>query len=109
MAATIASKTKRIVESGTPKRLSTERSLARGGLLALDLAVAHVDDAVAALRDPRVVGHDHEGLAVLAVQSLHERHDLVRRVGVEVTGGLVRPDDRRFVDDRKSTRLHSSH
>src|SRR5205085_10549583 len=64
-------------------------------LLGDDLAIAHVHKAVAACADALVVGDDDEGLPVVAVQLLHDRDDVVRRLRVERSRRLVRPDDRR--------------
>src|SRR5688572_20575668 len=70
--ASSTSRPMRMLVSGMPKRLSID------ALLALDEPVAHVDDPVAAGRDARVVGHDHEGLLLRPVQLLHQAHDTVR-------------------------------
>src|SRR5215212_5046657 len=59
-------------------------------LFADDLAIAHVDDAVAACPDTGVVRDDHERLPVQAIERFHQAHDLVCRRRVEVAGGLVR-------------------
>src|SRR5690606_24256971 len=104
MAPTMASRTTRMLVRGIPNRLSTDSPLSCGDFLALDQAVTHVHDPVAPLGDARVVRHDDERLPLVAVQLLHQRHDLVRRVRVQVTRGLVRPDDRRVVHQRPRDR-----
>src|SRR5438067_5642045 len=73
-------------------------------LLGDDLAIAHVHKAVAARADALVVGDDDEGLAVVSVQLLHDRDDVVRRLRVERSRRLVRPDDRRAVHQRARDR-----
>src|SRR3546814_49590 len=37
----------------------------------------------------RIVGHHHDGLAVLAVERLQQAQDLLRGLAVEIAGGLV--------------------
>ena len=49
-------------------------------------AVLHPDYAVHGLAHRRVVGHDDEGLPVLAVEPEQEVEDLPGGVGVEVAG-----------------------
>src|SRR3712207_7238352 len=51
-----------------------------------------------------------EGLTLLSVEIHQQVHDLPGCLRVERPGGLVGPDDSRMVyQDRKSTRLNSSH
>ena len=54
-----------------------------------DLAILHVDDAVAQVTDFGVMGDDHEGLTLFPVQVAHEREHIRGRLGVQVAGGLV--------------------
>ena len=56
-------------------------------------AVPHADDAVAARANRAVVRDDDERLSLLAVEALHQRHDLVGGLRIEVAGRLVGPDD----------------
>src|SRR5688500_14321029 len=67
-----AAQTMAIALVGMPNRLSMVASL-----LVLDQAIAHVDRAVAACTDVRIVGDDDERLLMLAVQGFHQRDDLV--------------------------------
>src|SRR5579884_1884813 len=83
--ATIATRTTAIVVIGMPNRLFTVRPLEScaapsGGarlLFADDQAVLHMDDAMAAATDSRVVRDDEKGLALLGVELLHQRHHVV--------------------------------
>src|SRR2546428_7156996 len=45
-----------------------------------DLAVPHAQDPVRPRADGGVVGHEHEGLALLSIQADEEVHDLRRRL-----------------------------
>src|SRR5215207_399430 len=65
-----------------------------------DLAVAHADDAVAAVADAGVVRDEDEGETLALVQVAHQVHDLVGGLAVEGARRLIRPDDRRVVDER---------
>src|SRR5205823_4439682 len=76
-----------------PGTVQVTTSWSSRAILAHHLSVAHPDDAVAAGADLGCVRDDDEGLAVVAVERLHQRHDLVLGAGIEVAGGLVGPDD----------------
>src|SRR5262249_29717236 len=67
--------------------------------VALDLAVEDRDDPVGVLGDILLVGYENDGVAAL-VQPLEELHDLFRRLRIEVSGRLIRKDDRWVVDKR---------
>src|SRR4029079_13823802 len=56
---------------GTPKRLSNANTLVHA--FALDAAIVHVNRAMAARGNARVVRHDHERQTLLAVELLHQR------------------------------------
>src|SRR5947209_20541746 len=64
-----------------------------------DLAVPHAQDAMGPRADGGVVGHEDKCLPLLAVQAHQEIHDLRRRLRVQVPRRLVRPDDRRVIDE----------
>src|SRR3990170_1134523 len=64
-----------------------------------DLAVPHVHDPVGAAADRGIVGHEDEGLLLLAVQVDEQVHDLRRRLRVEVSRGFVGPHDRGIVHE----------
>src|SRR6266508_3650400 len=68
-------------------------SLSKG---VLQLAVAHLDDAMGELAHAWVVGDVHHGGAPLAVELRQQVHDLVGGLRVQVAGHLV-PDDQRWV------------
>src|SRR5271169_6653028 len=61
-------------------------------------AVDDVHDARALLRDPRVVGHDDDGLAA-PVRLVEDLQDLGAGLRVQVSGRLVGEDQGRFHDD----------
>src|SRR5437660_12616406 len=67
-------------------------------LVGPDHAVADSDDAVSVLCDI-VFMRDHDDGIALRMQAVHERHDLVASLGVQVAGGLIGQDDRRIVDE----------
>ena len=46
------------------------------------------------------MGDDHEGLTLFPVQVAHEREHIRGRLGVQVAGGLVGPDDRGLAGQR---------
>src|SRR4029079_18069198 len=73
-------------------------------LLLDDDAVEHADDPVGLAPHGDVVGDDEEDAPPLDVQPAHQRDDLLRVLGVEVAGRLVRPDDRGVVDERAGDR-----
>src|SRR6187551_808346 len=73
-------------------------------LLLDDDAVEHADDPVGLAPHGDVVGDDEEAEPPLDVQPAHQRDDLLRVLGVEVAGRLVRPDDRWVVDERAGDR-----
>ena len=54
-----------------------------------------LDDPIAAAGDAGIVSHYQEGRAELPVEATQPLEDLVRRLGVEVAGQLVREDRRR--------------
>jgi hypothetical protein len=68
------------------------------------VAVPHPDDPPARGGDLRLVGDDHEGLALVPVEASEEGDDLGRALGVEVAGGLVGQDQLRPVDQRPRDR-----
>src|SRR5688500_18593201 len=91
------------------QRLATTkpvRVMARsgGGRLLEELALLEVQRAARELRGLRVVGHHHDGLAVLAVEDLQQSQDLVRRPAVEVAGRLVADQDGRVRHERARNR-----
>src|SRR6478752_5927421 len=69
-----------------------------------NLAVAHLNQAAATGADAGIMRDDDEGLPLCLVELLHERDHLVRRLAVEVSRWLVRPDDRGLVDERAGDR-----
>src|SRR5918996_2093827 len=106
---TSASKSAAASSMGT-RRMSISSSVTRENmrhlqsLLLDDLAVEHADDPVGLAADRDVVGDDQEREPALEVEPAHELDDLVRVLGVEVAGRLVRPDDRGIVDERAGDR-----
>ena len=65
-----------------------------------DLAVAHVDDAVAVLRGLGIVRDHQHGLAEFLIREpQHAEHD-VGVLGIQVARGLVGQHDGRLVDER---------
>jgi len=60
---------------------------------ALALAVSDPDDPVGNVEHLQVVGRGDDGDALLLVQLLEERDDLLAGLEVEVTGRLVGEDD----------------
>ena len=72
-------------------------------VVAHDAAVAHLDDALAVLRDVRLVRDQHDRDALI-VQLLEERHDLDRHVAVEVSRRLVGEQQRRARHERARDR-----
>src|SRR3954469_20509656 len=61
-------------------------------------AVADGDHAVCVLSDVVLVGHHDDGVS-LSVQAVHQGHDLVAGLGVEVSRRLVSQNDGRIVDE----------
>src|SRR5215472_16993210 len=72
-----------------PVRVIAGSSLWASGRLFEQLALLEVQRAARELRRLGVVGHDHDGLAVVAVEHLQQSQDLVGRLAVEVAGRLV--------------------
>src|SRR4051794_14533317 len=68
----------------------------------LDAAGAEADGAVAALREMRIVGHEHERRAAVALQREEQVDDRVAGLVVEVAGRLVGNENRRVRRDRPS-------
>src|SRR5689334_1428234 len=65
-----------------------------------DLAVAHVDDAIAELRRFGIMGDHQDGLSKLLVRlPQHAQHD-VRILGIEISCRLVSQDDCWLVHQR---------
>ncbi len=62
------------------------------GFVRSDLSVADVDDAVRVLRNVVFVRDENDGVA-LAVQVLEQRHDLLARFRIQVSGWLVGKND----------------
>src|SRR5205809_2814393 len=73
-----------------------EHLLGRGPVeLALDTAVGEEYDPVGVARGDGIVGHHHDGLAVVLDDRTHELEELGAGFRVEVPGGLVREHDLR--------------
>jgi hypothetical protein len=74
-----------------PSRPSWQHTGHAGGAgrIGLEQSVAHADLPAGAGGDVEVVGHQHDGDALLAVEPLEQRHHLLAGAGVEVAGGLV--------------------
>src|ERR1019366_6331351 len=70
-------------------------------LIAEDLAVANVDDAMRVLGDIVLVGDQDDGVALI-VQTIEQRHNFHAGLRVQVAGGLVRQNDGRTVDQGAS-------
>src|SRR5687768_3638614 len=70
-----------------------------GAVFLDDTAVEEVDRAVRVARVARVV-RDHADRRPLAVQLAQQLHDRLAVLGVEVSGRLVREQDRRRAGDR---------
>src|SRR5688572_14059135 len=68
-----------------------------------DPSVPEDDDPLRVLRDVVLVGDEDDRLAFV-VQALEHRHDLFRRLRVEVAGRLVREYQSRIVDERARDR-----
>ena len=75
-----------------------DRVLVRG-VIGDDAPVAEAHDAVRVARDILLVGDDEDRLS-RGVELDEEPDDLVRRLGVEVPGGLVGEEDARLIDQR---------
>ena len=91
---------------GVAGRVPCIRALLRrgGGHVALDMAGAQADDAVAAAGELEVVGDEDEGRAAVALQGEQEVDDRAARALVEVAGRLVGDQDRRVRRDRAGDR-----
>ena len=87
--------------SAISRKWRGDRDRRRCGLAAIrnDDSVAHRDDAVGEGGHVRLVCHQHDRQAALAIERLNGRHDLVRGPRVEVSRRLVRQQDRRIVDE----------
>lgn len=59
-----------------------------------------MDDAITGGGNVRIMCDDDEGLPLIFVQRTHQRQHIVGGLAVERAGRLVRPDDRRIVDER---------
>src|ERR1019366_6452827 len=70
-------------------------------LIAEDLAVANVYDAMRVLGDIVLVGNEDDGVALI-VQTIEQRHNFHAGLRVQVAGGLVRQNDGRTVDQGAS-------
>src|SRR6187200_882613 len=73
-------------------------------LLLDDHAVEHPHDAVGLAAHGDVMGDDEEAEPSLDVQLTHQGDDVLRVLRIEVARRLVRPDDRRVVDERARDR-----
>src|SRR2546427_1174592 len=73
--------------------LKTSRSSFTAGP-SLQFALVQVAYEMGALGGVRVVRHHHDGLLELLVQPLEQRQDLLGGLAIEVTGRLVRHEDR---------------
>ena len=67
-------------------------------------ALVHVQVPAAEFRGLRIVGHDDDGLAVLAIQDLQQVQDLVGGFAVQIAGGLVAHQQLRIGDQRPRDR-----
>src|ERR1700680_3674030 len=99
---------KRIIEYPSFSESRTGRSARRPGssddsrelpYRGFDPAVAHAHGATGAFGYLRVVGDQHDGLAVL-VHAYQQLNDHVGHLGVEVAGRLIGPYHRPLVDQR---------
>src|ERR1700681_4950930 len=73
-------------------------------LVVCDASVGEPHDAPPHAVDHRlIVGGDDDGGA-LGVDAREQRHDLVRSLGIEVSGRLVAEQDQRVVDERPRDR-----
>src|SRR5712692_1265982 len=73
--------------------VSARKSTAR--LVADDAAVAQGDDPGGERGQRRVVGHQHERAAEIAVEGDNEVDDLLARGGIQIAGGLVGQEEGR--------------
>src|SRR5512145_2572368 len=85
---------------GKRGELACRVSAVRDGGVALHSPVPYRDDAAAVLGDVVLVSDEHDGKAVLAVETLEQLHDLDARPAVEVARGLVGENDLGVVDER---------
>ncbi len=72
-------------------------------LIESDLAIANADDAVGVRRNVAFMRHQDDGVA-LGVKFVEKLHDVHAGLRVEVSGRLVRQDDRRGVDQGERNR-----
>ena len=73
-------------------------------LIDLNAPVAEADEPGAVLRDVHLVRDEDNRDAALPVELLEDVHDLAARARIEVSGRLVREDDRRLIDERSRDR-----
>src|SRR5579872_2272123 len=65
-----------------------------------DLAVLERDDPRTVFRDGLLVRDEHDRDAAIVLEALEDVHDLDAGAAVEISGGLVREQDRRIVQQR---------
>src|SRR6185436_17440685 len=68
-----------------------------------DYPVLDVDNAVCVFGDVVLMGDKHNRVS-LGLQTIHQRHDFVSSLGVQVSRGLVRENDRWLVHERSRNR-----
>src|SRR5690606_20219883 len=92
--------------SGSPATRATAAGVLSCGRQRVgdDRAVREANRAPRTAGEVRVVGHEHERRAALAIQLLEQLDDRVAGAGVQVAGRLVREQDLRLVDERASER-----
>jgi hypothetical protein len=95
---------KRLLGDVQPPSAPDHDRVAVTGPLLPDPAVADVDDAVPDLRGRRVVADDERGGALVARQVAEQVEHAARRRLVELTGRLVRDEERRRVRHRGAER-----
>src|SRR3546814_717422 len=91
-------------EAQTSERYFIARPSVRGRGRVGQLALVEVDGVGRVFGGLGIVGHHHDGLAVLAVELLKQAQDLLGRVPVQVAGGLVADQEGRGGDDRARDR-----
>src|SRR5512143_2829717 len=87
-------------ESFTPSLAPMNKASRTNRLIPDDPSVLHRDDAPPPGRYVGVVGHDHNGEPLLAVEVLQELEDVLRIGAVQVPRGLVGKEERGVVDER---------
>ena len=63
------------------------------------MSVQNMDHALRLTGDVVVVGDEHDGVALL-MQTVKNLHNVPRRAGIQISGGLVRQNQGRFCDQR---------